>query len=46
MNDLLDWLTWNLWQKWRYRWKHRHDTIGQAREELFARWQDAGYQGV
>jgi len=38
MSTILDWLAWNLWQKWAYRWKHRNDTLEEARAEMYRRW--------
>lgn len=35
---LWDWIVWNLWQKWRYHWKHRKDTREQAFAELEKQW--------
>lgn len=36
--DWLDWLVWHLWTKPVYRWRHRNDTLQQAREEILHQW--------
>ena len=35
---MIDWLEWNLWSKWVFRWKHRNDTREQVRAELLLQW--------
>lgn len=37
--DLLESITWHLYRKWVYRWKHRGNTLEERREELFRRWE-------
>ena len=32
-------LSWNLWQRWGYRWKHRNDTLAETRAELYRQWE-------
>lgn len=36
--DLWDALTWSSWRKWHYRWQHRDDSLEEAKEEMFRRW--------
>lgn len=40
MIEIWDWLIWNLWQKWRYKWKHRRDTLAESRAELYRQWEN------
>jgi hypothetical protein len=38
--EVWEWISWNLWSRWRYRWKHRHDTLDEARAEMYKQWEN------
>jgi hypothetical protein len=38
MSGIVEWIIWNLWERWLLKWKHRNDTQAQTLAALKESW--------